>query len=702
MNKVIEKLRDEHLPGKTTIVSVNGERMEVRLKPVGILALHIWKKAVLSYAKERLDNMLIGEILEGIGRLRRGEKAIVDLRDLDLAIKSICECDPKEYFGPIAVPHAEQPSNTESSIISMYESDLEAPLIEATREFYAKESAGLIAESSITEYVRYAENRLREEIQLAKTVLPIGSVQKLISAVEVQLIYTHTKRLQRDFSLLLAQNSTRDLEVVYRLLKRIPDGIEPLAVCFETFVHQQGVTALEAIQQQLKFDEHEKCCAMYVSSLAPLLQSLRKQIAECCDDDSRFHDRITSAFNQLVDLQPPGTRHDSGHLLADFFDLIMQNEIVPDRLVYGDNPTKAIRTFVDDAVMLVAFLEDKESFSTTYVLHLAKRLLFRLSHHGDIETSLITQLGQVCGHEMQVRMQKMFTNMHTSLQLRSHFAKYLADNNVALNIEVNVQVPTYVVWPLSPLQPTDPACRILPEMEKAVRQFEGFYRANWQNKQLHWLHHLSRVHIDHWVVNTGRHQQKYELITTIPQAALLMQLQNRNSIRASELSANLQVNWKDFQAILRPIISVGLLIWREGEEGCLNGEILYNAEFTCTKSRIRLCHYTLGSSIEADSETPTEDGESVVTGAMDIDTFASPDLSENKKFFLQAATVRLLKHHKELSPIRLAQLVIELATKPGPICFQPTEAHLRAVIDQLSEKQYVEYDARKDLYIYVP
>lgn len=402
LNKVIEKLRDEHLPGKTTIVMVDGQRMEVRLKPIGVLGLHIWKKAVLVYTKDQLDNILVKEILQSVHKMRLKENISISLEELEGAIKSFSECDSKEYFGPVSVPFQEEPIN-EASFSLFYESELEAPLIVNTKDFYSRESSIKIADEDITGYVRYAESRLREEVQNVKTIFPTRSSAKIVSIVEEQLILVHTRRLQNDFSLLLDKEMNSDLEIVYRLLQRIPDGIEPLANCFERYVFEKGKAAIDEIKEHYGSDggiiqsisrADIKVCGMYVTQLGPLLRSFKKKVADFFNQDARFYVRIDDAFRKVISISPPCTRVDSGGLLAEFFDMLMQDEIAPDRQAYtGDSTQVIFKTFVEDGVQLVNLLEDKETFTSAYVAGLAKRLIYRLSHYGEVEMSLIRELG---------------------------------------------------------------------------------------------------------------------------------------------------------------------------------------------------------------------------------------------------------------------------------------------------------------------
>lgn len=120
-------------------------------------------------------------------------------------------------------------------------------------------------------------------------------------------------------------------------------------------------------------------------------------------------------------------------------------------------------------------------------------------------------------------------------------------------MELSVQVPTYVVWPLSyPMDQSDPSTNILPDMQLAVKQYTNFYKTHWPNRKLYWLHHLSRVTLMH----AGAKGKVYELVTTIPQANLLIQFQSKDSIMASELMELLGLLWVDFCAVLKVRLSI--------------------------------------------------------------------------------------------------------------------------------------------------
>lgn len=293
-------------------------------------------------------------------------------------------------------------------------------------------------------------------------------------------------------------------------------------------------------------------------------------------------------------------------------------------------------------------------------------------------------------------------------------------------------MPTYVVWPVAPLETPDPAYRLPAGLETAAKQYTGFYRQSWPNRQLQWLHHLSRVVLCH----AGADGRVYELVVTIPQANVLIQFQDQCWAKAASLMELCGSSWRDFLLVVnvstrsracppltpQPIIAVGLLRWRD--EGCMlpDGELGYDAHWSHGRSRVRLCHFTLGSSVDSgradgyDSDSDgdgNEDGEGEdeqrgqediirAIARADLESGSEKDLPESKRYFLQAIVVRLLKAHRELSFARLLLLVSEQASQPGPQSFHFVPSHIKALLDQLAEKQYVECDPKRDVYLYLP
>lgn len=61
------------------------------------------------------------------------------------------------------------------------------------------------------------------------------------------LVKAHIDLLQEEFQRLLEQDKEDDLNRMYSLLHRIPDGLDPLRTRFEEYVKRVGLSAVERI-----------------------------------------------------------------------------------------------------------------------------------------------------------------------------------------------------------------------------------------------------------------------------------------------------------------------------------------------------------------------------------------------------------------------------------------------------------------------
>lgn len=386
-NRLMDTLRQQNLPQNKAVFYMNGKRIEVKFKPIGILGLHFWKTIVLEYSREKLGNVIVDELLEAVAILRTTGKAPLDLIELQMVIKSFCDSDPPEYFGPVEVPLQEE--QVKVPIVSIYEREIEAPFIAVTEQYFQHESSLRIAGNGIESYIKYAEARLCDEAVHMKVLFPDVSYGKIMAATEKQLIMVHTQRLQSDFKFLLDTCAEEELTSVYHLLQRIPDGIEPLTETFEYYVFKRGQSILCKIAEESK---PPMICSVYTSQMGFLHRHLQsKFFPSVFQNDGRFLERLNKAFTRILSLPPPHYSRSSGELLAETFDKAMLDEAVPDPSCYMGS-SDSFSDFVSDTIMLVKHLPGTELFIDRFVSDIAKRFIFRLSKHGDIEGVIVTNL----------------------------------------------------------------------------------------------------------------------------------------------------------------------------------------------------------------------------------------------------------------------------------------------------------------------
>lgn len=87
--------------------------------------------------------------------------------------------------------------------VDLYKVEFEAAFIEATELYYRTESDAFVAANSVTDYMKKAETRLKEEDDRVEMYLHPSTRQRLIKKCENVLITAHVQLLWEEFDHLL-------------------------------------------------------------------------------------------------------------------------------------------------------------------------------------------------------------------------------------------------------------------------------------------------------------------------------------------------------------------------------------------------------------------------------------------------------------------------------------------------------------------
>lgn len=128
--------------------------------------------------------------------------------------------------------------------LDVYKDQFEVPFIEATEKYYKKESETFLAENSVSDYLKKAEERLREEENRVERYLHASTRKELILKLDDILIRQHADALWDSFQNLLDFDRDDDMQRLYAVLSRIPEGLEPLRQRFAAHVKREGLAAV--------------------------------------------------------------------------------------------------------------------------------------------------------------------------------------------------------------------------------------------------------------------------------------------------------------------------------------------------------------------------------------------------------------------------------------------------------------------------
>lgn len=142
------------------------------------------------------------------------------------------------------VPIGFNKADVDEECLDLYKQHFEDPFIAATDQYYRTESESCLAQDSMSDYMKKVEERLKEEEDRVEQYLNTATGPELISKCEDVLIRGHAERMSDHFPTLLDSDPDDDLQRMYTLLSRIPEGLELLEMKFGTHVKQAGLTAI--------------------------------------------------------------------------------------------------------------------------------------------------------------------------------------------------------------------------------------------------------------------------------------------------------------------------------------------------------------------------------------------------------------------------------------------------------------------------
>ncbi|CAO3584896.1 unnamed protein product [Absidia cylindrospora] len=613
------------------------------------LTLVTWKRILFQY----VHHNVISAVLKLIERQRNGESIETGL------IKSVVES-----FVALGLDS----KDTTKSNFSVYKEFFETPFIEATEVYYKTESEKFISENSVPDYMKKAESRLAEEENRVEMYLHESTHRTLIAKCETVLVKNHSEVISDGFQQLLNLDKQDDLHRMYTLLARIPDGLEPLRVKFESHVRKAGLGAVERIGQQEKEAVDPKT---YVEALLEIHKQYNDLVQTAFNGEAGFVASLDKACGEFVNRNKvcKTSTSKSPELLARFCDSLLKKS--------AKNPEENELEDVLNSVMTVfKYVEDKDVFQKFYSKMLAKRLVNGTSASDDAEGSMISKLKEACGFEYTSKLQRMLTDMSLSKELNDQFKDVQQHHESSgNNADFNVLVLGAGSWPLSA---PSTSFNIPDDVVKIYDRFQKFYQNKHSGRKLNWLFQLSKAELKTNYLKGSK--TGYTLQVSAYQMGVLLQYNNATSYTYEELQTNTSLSPDAINPTLGILLKARVLLLTSGEKvGDPNSRYDLNFDFKNKKIRINL-------NINLKTEQKIETDETHKT------------IEEDRKFLMQAAIVRIMKTRKVMKHVALIEEVItQLQSR-----FKPKVQDIKKCIDILLEKEFIERaDGQKDMYSYV-
>ena len=548
-----------------------------------------------------------------------------------------------------------------------YEQDFEAHLLTNTAAFYSRKASVWIDEDSCPDYLVKAEDCLKREKERVGHYLHASSESKLLKEVEKEVLAAYeTQLLEKEHSgcaVLLRDDKTEDLARMFRLFKRIPAGLPPVADIFKKHVEKEGVTLVKQAEDAAgaKKDPGAKDKAaaaaqsteqVFVRSVIQLHDKYLQYVIDCFSNDSLFHRALKEAFEVFCNKGVAGST--SAELLATFCDKLLQkgsSEKLSD---------EEVETTLEKVVKLLAYISDKDLFAEFYRKKLSRRLLFDRSANDDHERSILTKLKTQCGAQFTSKMEGMVTDLQIAKDNQKEFEKWLDDDDTRRpKMEFGVTVLTTGFWPTYKF--TELA---LPEeCVGCVSTFKEFYEKKLQHRKLTWIYGLGQVSMK------GNFSSKpIELNINLFQAAILLLFNEQGSLKYTEIRDRLGLPDEDMARNLHSLSCAKYkLLLKEPENKSINQDdvFTYNEKFTDRMRRIK-----------------------IPLPQIDDKKKEEADVDKDRRYAIDAAIVRTMKSRKVLPHQQLVLEVVQQLTK----MFKPDFKIIKKRIEDLIARDYLERD----------
>ncbi|RMY68324.1 hypothetical protein D0863_07189 [Hortaea werneckii] len=542
--------------------------------------------------------------------------------------------------------------------LEVYRQYFEKPYIEATQKYYQNESQSFLAENSVVDYMKKAERRLDEEKERVPLFLLAEIMQPLMKCCEGALIADHAVLMRDEFQILLDNDREEDMARMYKLLARIPEGLDPLRSRFENHVRRAGLLSVEKVADQGDGLEPKA----YVDALLEVHTQYAALVQTAFTGESEFVRSLDNACREYINRNKVCAKNSarSPQMLAKHADNVLKRST---KATEEDDMEKML----NQVMTIFKYLEDKDVFQKFYSQTLAKRLVNGTSASPDAETSMISKLKDASGFEYTNKLQRMFQDMQTSKDLNSAYDEWLDQvlekEEKKEGIDANYQILGTGFWPLQP-----PTTTFVPPpaIVKTYERFQNFYTKKHGGRKLTWLWHLCKGEVRANYAKMNKVPYTFQVSTY--QMAILLMFNDSDTVSYDDMAEVTKLQKETLDPSLGIMLKAKVITANpEGAPPQSGTTYILNYGFKNKKIKVNL-----NIAIKSEQKQEVEDTQKTI--------------EEDRKMLMQSAIVRIMKSRKTM---KHQQLVGETVTQVRSR-FSPKIPDIKKCIDILIEKEYLE------------
>ncbi|CAF0948041.1 unnamed protein product [Adineta ricciae] len=621
----------------------NNENNDPPLVEIGEMAFDCWTKIIVEPLKDRLVKLLLDQI----------------------HLDRICECVNQTTIKGVIMSFVDVYQHRKLNSLELYEKSFESPLIQATGEYYREEGNRLLTKLDCIQYMKKILLLIDDEEFRSRKFLNPTSYSKVYNECLQRLVCDHFETFKGECNELIVREDLDALQNMYKLLKPTHIGINYMVERLQEHIARIGHDKVQSLKG-------ENLSTLFVETLLELHTKYMNVIKETFTSDPEFVSSLDKACATIVNMKY-GNRLSAKapELLAHYCDSLLR---------------KSSKTATDSeieekllsSITIFKYLDDKDYFQRFYQKMLARRLINQQSISIDAEEFMVTKLKQICGYEFTGKLARMFQDIKVSEDLNVKFAEYVRNEPPAtqhqtisniLGLDFNIYVLQANSWPVA--QPTANAFILPHTLEKPLHMFEAFYGKKYSGRKLCWMYNLSNAEI-----RMTHLDRPYFVTMGTYQMAVLLQFNERQQLTINEIEDAIKINIRELDKQILSLIDAKFLLGNANEL-TPDSVISINFDYKSKRTKFKI---PLISQKEA---------------AHDADS-SQKAVEEDRKFYLQAVIVRIMKARKVLKHNSLIEEVITQSKQR----FLPSIQIIKKCIEILIDKQYLERRSN-DEYSYI-
>ncbi|VVC31679.1 Cullin, N-terminal,Cullin, conserved site,Cullin repeat-like-containing domain,Cullin homology,Cullin [Cinara cedri] len=523
--------------------------------------------------------------------------------------------------------------------LELYQVYFEEPLLKQSSEYFKCQAARLLQECTVSEYMVKVLEIMKEESLMSKKIFDDSTYDKLRERCRKHMVGDHLDVLHGESEAMIKEERREDMLHIYLLLRDIKNGMTTLVDIFREHIKQHGIRVIESLKQ-------EQIYLHFVEEVLAVHKKYKCMVIEVFQNDLSFSSALDKAFTVIINYKPvKNLPSKSPEYLSKYCDNLLK------KTSKGMFDYEIDRKLLQ-SITIFKYIDDKDVFQKFYQRHLAKRLIHHQSQSMDGEEGMINKLKQACGYEFTNKLHRMFTDIRVSEGLNAKFHNEFLKTGEELNISFSMYVLQTGAWPLGS---SVVSSFVIPkELIPCMQYFEEFYKAKFNGRKLTWLHHHCQGEL-----KLNYLSKPYLVTMQTFQMAIMLLFENRDVYKCTELSELLQLSSDHFQKHFNSLLECKLILMEDDN-------VTLNMEYANKRTKLRIT-----SALQKD--TPQEIEQTVNS------------IEDDRKTYLQAAIVRIMKARKLL---RHNQLVNEILSQSTT--FAPTIALIKKSIETLIDKGYLE------------